>query len=89
MKIGINYLELTAEKKVTQYKNGFPAPVWVKLRERNEALDCEVYALVAAYRSGMALINWDKLREKRVNSVQTKKVTRKKKRPVNKREPKW
>ncbi len=39
--------QLTAEKQVTQFKLGFPTKVWVKVRSRNEALDCEVYALAA------------------------------------------
>ncbi|MCP4626298.1 MAG: phage terminase large subunit family protein, partial [bacterium] len=42
------YIQLTAEKRVTEYKNGFPRMVWVKLRERNDVLDCEVYAYAAA-----------------------------------------
>ena len=41
------FRELTAEKQVTKFSRGFPAKVWVKVRPRNEALDCEVYALAA------------------------------------------
>ncbi|MCP4477843.1 MAG: phage terminase large subunit family protein [Planctomycetaceae bacterium] len=39
--------QLTAEKRVTKYKNGFPYREYVKTRGRNEAIDCAVYALAA------------------------------------------
>lgn len=45
-----NFFEqLTAEKVVTKYVNGFAARVWMKktAHARNEALDCRVYALAA------------------------------------------
>jgi len=41
------FKQLTAEKQVTKFSKGFPTKVWVKVRSRNEALDCEVYALAA------------------------------------------
>jgi phage terminase large subunit GpA-like protein len=41
------FKQLTAEKQVTKYSKGFPSKVWTKVRSRNEALDCEVYALCA------------------------------------------
>ena len=42
------YKQLTAEKQITKLVNGFPKRVWVKQPgARNEALDCEVYALAA------------------------------------------
>jgi phage terminase large subunit GpA-like protein len=43
------FKQLTAEKQVTKFNRGFPTKVWVKIRSRNEALDCEVYSL-ASYR---------------------------------------
>jgi phage terminase large subunit GpA-like protein len=45
------YLEqLTAEKRVTKYKRGVGmVREYVKTRARNEALDCEVYAMAALY----------------------------------------
>ena len=55
------YLQLTAEKQITRYINGFPKLEWIKVRERNDVLDCEVYAYSAAIRSGMALYDWDKI----------------------------
>lgn len=38
---------LTAEKAVTKFVKGFRRIEWKKIRERNEALDCRVYALAA------------------------------------------
>jgi phage terminase large subunit GpA-like protein len=38
---------ITAEKKVTKYFKGRPKREWVKIRTRNEALDCRVYATAA------------------------------------------
>jgi phage terminase large subunit GpA-like protein len=43
--------ELTAEKQVLRYKNGYPQRVWVKKNNvRNEALDELVYAYAALHR---------------------------------------
>jgi phage terminase large subunit GpA-like protein len=41
------FKQLTAEKMVIKFSKGFQHKVWVKVRSRNEALDCEVYALAA------------------------------------------
>lgn len=42
--------QVTAERQVTRLVNGFPKRVWVKAEQaRNEALDCEVYALAALH----------------------------------------
>lgn len=38
---------LTAEKKVVKYYKGRPRREWIKIRPRNEALDCRVYATAA------------------------------------------
>ena len=43
------FAQLTAEKCVTRYQKGFPKREWIKIRGRNEALDCTVYALAALY----------------------------------------
>jgi phage terminase large subunit GpA-like protein len=46
--------QLTAEELVTERtKTGFARQVWNKVRERNEALDCRVYAYAAAAQMGM------------------------------------
>ena len=39
--------QLTAEKVVVKFRKGFPHREWVKVRLRNEALDCRVYAMAA------------------------------------------
>ena len=41
------YYQLTSEKAVQTYHKGVPKIVWRKIRRRNEALDCRVYALAA------------------------------------------
>lgn len=41
------FAQLTGEKVVTKYRHGRPYREWVKIRPRNEALDCRVYALAA------------------------------------------
>lgn len=42
------YKQLTSEKLVTKYIKGFPVQEWTKGdRDRNEALDCRVYAYAA------------------------------------------
>src|SRR5439155_7961147 len=49
--------QLTAEKAVRKYVKGRGAVrEWVKLRERNETLDLEVYALAALYIMGPTLV---------------------------------
>lgn len=50
------FMSLTAEKLVTKFTKGFPKQEWQKIRERNDALDCEVYAYGAALRSGVHFI---------------------------------
>ena len=46
--------QLTAEQLVTvKTKRGFTKLEWQKLRERNEALDCRVYARAAAWIAGI------------------------------------
>lgn len=57
------YQQLTAEKLVTRYAHGVPYTEFVQARERNEAIDCEVYAYHAAIRAGMGRLDWDKLEQ--------------------------
>jgi len=46
--------QLCAEQLITRRnRNGFPVREWQKLRERNEALDCYVYARAAASAAGL------------------------------------
>jgi len=41
------FRQLTAEKIVTRYHKGYSKRTFVKIRPRNEGLDCMVYALAA------------------------------------------
>ena len=41
------FAQLTAEKLMTKYHRGKLTREWIKTRERNEALDCRVYAYAA------------------------------------------
>ena len=46
--------QLCAEQLITRRdRNGFPVREWQKMRERNEALDCYVYARAAASTAGL------------------------------------
>ena len=41
------FQQLTAEQRITKYKNGVPYRSWQKKSSRNEALDCRIYAMGA------------------------------------------
>lgn len=79
--------QLTAERLVTKFHRGFPRKEWVKARNRNEALDCRVYAYAA-----LKILNpaWSSV-ERRFNSQpeppkeQELRRTTQKRRPVRKR----
>jgi len=44
------FKQLTSERVVIKYRKGHPMRVWEKpSHQRNEALDCRVYALAALY----------------------------------------
>jgi phage terminase large subunit GpA-like protein len=66
-KYGEEYFkQLTAEQLVTRIVKGYRRPEWQKTRERNEALDCRVYARAAAAVSGMDRFsdaNWQNLEQ--------------------------
>jgi phage terminase large subunit GpA-like protein len=53
-KYGAEYFkQITAEQLVTRMVKGYKRGEWQKTRERNEALDCRVYARAAAAICGM------------------------------------
>lgn len=64
-KYGAEYFkQLTAEQLVTRTVRGYRRPEWQKTRDRNEALDCRVYARAAAAVLGMDRFtetNWQTL----------------------------
>jgi len=47
------FKQITAEQLVTKLVKGYKRMEWQKMRERNEALDCRVYARAAAARVGI------------------------------------
>jgi phage terminase large subunit GpA-like protein len=47
------FKQLTAEQLVTKIVKGYPKRIWQKTRDRNEALDCRVYARAAAIALGI------------------------------------
>lgn len=62
------YQQLTAEALVTRYKNGFPSQIWVKKRDRNEALDVTCYCYAAFIRAGGLTKNWDYIEGELISS---------------------
>lgn len=61
---------LTSEKKVTRYHKGRPKREWVKVRQRNEALDCRVYAMAALELMGLNIEHLAKHTQNEVKSDQ-------------------
>lgn len=55
------FMQLTAEKLMVKFVKGVPVREWVKVRARNEALDCEVLAYAAALAAGLNRASWDNL----------------------------
>jgi phage terminase large subunit GpA-like protein len=47
------FKQLTAEQLVTRIHKGYPRSEWQKMRERNETLDCRIYARAAAIAIGI------------------------------------
>lgn len=47
------FKQLTAEQLVTKVVKGYPKREWQKIRERNEALDCRIYARAASIALGV------------------------------------
>ena len=83
-KYGEEYFrQLTAERLVTvKDRRGFPHREWRKLRERNEALDCRVYARAAAAAIGVdrfSDVTWQKLERALGHTAQSKPVESEKK----------
>jgi phage terminase large subunit GpA-like protein len=65
------FKQLTAEQLVTRIVKGYPKRIWQKTRDRNEALDCRVYARAAAIALGID--RWSKNKwEQLVGSIGSK-----------------
>jgi phage terminase large subunit GpA-like protein len=59
------FKQITAEQLVTKIVKGYRRHQWQKMRERNEALDCRVYARAAASRIGL-----DRYQEKNWRAIE-------------------
>lgn len=57
------YEQMCAEKRQKKLVRGFEQWEWVKVRKRNEALDCAVYAYAMASMIGIKTLNWDLYRK--------------------------
>jgi phage terminase large subunit GpA-like protein len=61
------FKQITAEQLVTKVVKGYRRHEWQKMRERNEGLDCRVYARAAASRLGI-----DRLQEKHWHNLESR-----------------
>lgn len=73
------FKQLTGEQLITKIIKGFPKREWQKIRDRNEALDCRVYARAAAIALG--LDRWTDAKWEQVMELSTSKSAM----PQNKR----
>lgn len=81
------FRQITAEQRVKRTVNGQTAYRWEKKYERNEALDCRVYARAAAYVYGIDRFTeeqWEQLEGRLVSLTETRhNVKNKKTKKVN------
>ena len=73
------FKQLTAEQLVTRIVKGYPKREWQKTRDRNEALDCRIYARAAAIALGMdrwTEQKWEQIIGKSKSSERIKMMTR-------------
>ncbi|MDR0580719.1 MAG: phage terminase large subunit family protein [Holosporaceae bacterium] len=66
------FKQLTAEQLVTRIVKGYPKRIWQKTRDRNEALDCRVYARAAAIALGIdrwSESKWEHLAGKTIRDI--------------------
>lgn len=74
------FKQLTAEQIVTRFSKGFKKREWKKIRPRNEALDCRVYAL-----SAFALLNLNINQLARRFETPSQKQEQEQKQPITKK----
>lgn len=82
------FYQLTAEQRVRRTVNGRTSLRWEKKYERNEALDCRVYARAAAFVFGLDRFkddHWQELESRLVEKpeISHNKATKKKQKSVN------
>ncbi len=63
------FKQITAEQLVTRIVKGYPKREWQKTRDRNEALDCRIYARAAAIALGID--RWSEQRWKQISDIQS------------------
>lgn len=83
--------QMTAEKQIKKFVKGYPKIAWVKIRARNEALDCHIYAL-AAYRilnpdMGVIKQKFDETHKEEIEVTEEQKPVQLPVRPVMQRLP--
>lgn len=54
------FQQITSEKLITKYQNGFPKSAWTMMRA-NHFLDAEIYCYAAAIKAGLPRINFDEI----------------------------
>jgi phage terminase large subunit GpA-like protein len=57
------FKQLTAEEVAIRIVRGYRRPIWQKTRDRNEALDCRVYARAAAILCGLDRVSSEQWKE--------------------------
>ncbi|MBR1734630.1 MAG: phage terminase large subunit family protein [Alphaproteobacteria bacterium] len=78
------FKQLTAEQLVTQIVKGYPKREWQKTRDRNEALDCRIYARAAAIALGIDRWSdqrWEQIKGLKQGKIDCTKTLAKKIRP--------
>lgn len=71
------FKQLTAEQLITKVVKGYTKQEWQKIRDRNEALDCRIYARAASIALGI-----DRWQEAKWNSLSEKAENKKSKKIV-------
>jgi len=67
------FKQLTAEQLVTKIVKGYPKREWQKTRDRNEALDCRIYARAAAIALGIDRwtdVKWEQISGSKSETVE-------------------
>ena len=78
------FKQLTAEQLVTKIVKGYPKREWQKTRDRNEALDCRIYARAAAIALGIdrwTESKWEQIFETKTEKTESTNLLAKKSKP--------
>lgn len=85
------FKQISAEQLVTKMVKGYPKREWQKIRERNEALDCRIYARAASIALGVdnwSDVKWQKILNSFVKdtpvAMKTKSLVRKPRKKISK-----